>query len=375
MHRNELWNKCVGPFNPHDEERLVNITWNVIKDIKNLTSCNPFMTDSKGVFLRNTVLTGCITEKHGKYVKQTIKYTHSNYRDQIVDCIDDHMYRCANLWNSSVISNFWYPDGISNRVRNLRIHFFPIQAQNIVINLLLINKRLVKQNEKDSIIYKYGLFPREIMNIIIGHVLNNYIDHFIISNESLSQSLNTITIPYIKNIGYSTCTSKEGLSDDRFANKRKGEIIENVVSEFSKQRKKIKLLKTACNSLPDIIGYIICKDTSADKESICDILNPKIKPFMMIGRKSINDNFALKFDEVNLDCAGFREWKKISRNHIKVRYNPYIKKIQLYFIGRNRPMFKENLMEYKTWTTVEDEDEITQPNADMIFSFHLYKNL
>jgi len=349
MSHDELYTHCTGKFNPNHISRSVNVTWGHIKNIKRLTHCNPFYRDAKGVFLRNAVLTGCITERHGKYIRQEIMYSDNMYKDIIVECIDNHMFRHAKLWNNRDLY------GVFNIKR------FPIQAQNIVYNLLIVNKRLLN-TKKNTNFFKYGFFPRDIMNIIVSHVLHNYIEEFIISDSSISDSLNTITIPSIKKIS-------KVKDNTRFKNKRKYEIIENVVSEFSEQSKKNRIMKKICNSCPHVLGYVKCKEN--DVEICCDILNPTLKPFIMVGRTWQNNGSGLRFDNVDLDCVNLVDAKKISRNHIKLRYDPLMKKIQVYFFGRNTTLLNNKFLEHKQWTTLNEGDELVQPNTNIVYSFYL----
>ena len=94
MNRDALWNKCVGTFDPsQNTEKLVKITWEDVNYIKGLINCNPFSIDRKGLFLRNVVLTGCVTEKHGKFIKLQLLYDDPMYQDVIVKCLDEHMFR------------------------------------------------------------------------------------------------------------------------------------------------------------------------------------------------------------------------------------------------------------------------------------------
>ena len=231
-----------------------------------------------------------------------------------------------------------------------------------------MNKKLRSTTNSFS---TYGFFPRDVMNIIISYVLYNYIDAFIISNDALKESLNTITIPYIKRINTALSENKNPYhNDNEFKRKRKFEIIQDVVYQLSEKQKKIRIMNNICTYMPKIIGYVKCIEN--DVERHCDILNPKIKPFIIIGRiwQAVH-NYKSQFDIVDLNCSNFINGKKISRNHMKISYNPLSKKLQVRFIGRNAPILNNKSLDFDQLIELNNNDELVQPNTDMKFIFHL----
>ena len=377
---------CLGKENNIDKSKNnVAVSWKILERLTSLKEVNPFVTDAKGMYLRNVVLAGVFTAKtkEGKYLKKEIVLTEESYKTKMVECIDNIMFYWAKAWNTLLStqpneSNIQWSkkrkgEWEGKKINRFKINRFPDEAQEIVKTMFLVNKRMLKSCPT---IGTFGFFPREIMNIIIQYVLYNYVKFVVIADDRVHEVLNSVTIPFIKKIGHKTQSITSSIPQSSlqsspqsssstikplFTNskKRKVEIINDVVQLFSSQHKIDNDAKMLCQKLPSVIGIITASNETHSVSA--NIVNPNKKPFFMIGRvwnEEIIHNYPRRtfvrreLDDVDLDLKEFASSKKISRNHMKVRFNPFNRTLECYFMGLNHPKLNGEVVIKNKWVTL-----------------------
>lgn len=374
-----LWSLCVKP----------DLDWNDICEIEKLLNngANPFIRDICGNYLSTVVFFGFWWTTHcslshinvniarigdGHSHPQTkhkiyLDYTEITYQKYVLAMLKKSMYDRAYSFDKIFRQGSFHWAKI--------IPEFMISAKEF----LLVNKRL---NSKKNVC-TYGLFPREIVIIILQNVAANVV--FGILNNT-KNSLKSFTIDNIYKIGTVASNVKgvcgkvdiSNLQKLKRKRPRKCELIDEVDLICSSTKKYESEFEYECSKLPYVVGTIIATDNLDTNMMLTyNIPNPKTKPFVMVGRSFDKKREGLYLDNVDMDMKGFQNSSRISRNNMKVRFNPITSKIEVLLIGRNGLGIKRNneyvAIDKSWWVPIEPGDIIIQENTQIQYSFITYQ--
>lgn len=359
----QLWNICTKE-----------ILWKDIEIIKSLLNngANPFIRDIKGNFLTTVVFfgywwksscsyqppfhlsniqnqtkvwisNGCAHKLQRKRI--TIPPQDNDYKTHVLMMLTNSMYEFSTKFYKKSIAHasYW----------SLLVPTFNVYAKEV----LLINKSLsIEEN-----VCTYGLLPRDVIKIILGYVIENIISDII---NNTKPSLSSFTIEAIHRIA-NTVKIDNHICLKR---QRKQNLVDEVDLICSNAKKHKEDFNRACSKLPDVVGTIFATDGT--KILSCDIPNPNIKPFLMVGRiYTQHENRRLYLDKVDFDLISLDLSQRVSRNNVKVRYNPFTLQIEILVIGRNTLTIKGREIDKSKWLTILPEDVIIQETTNIQYSF------
>ena len=392
-----LWNLCVKQ----------NMSWDDINNIERLLfidGANPFIRDVCGNYLSTVVFLGfwwttyCQLEHltsfskikselddiinidirgeeckcRGQKSKQKIivKYAESEYQTHVYNLLKKRMYEVACEFEKKTQIHDLYWAQILPRFVNVARQF------------LLINGSLAKQTMKFvTNICTYGFFPRDIAYILLRHISMNIV--FDILNNT-KDSLNTFTIENIYDIGknmshakgtYSNNVSTK-LIDLKKKRPRKNILVNEIDSICLNVKKQKDEFGHECSKLPNVVGCVIA--TCNELTLTCDIQNPMIKPFIMIGRKyDKNRPNCVNLDNTDLDVTSFPHSSRVSRNNMKIRYNPITSQLEVLLIARNGLIIKRNnidipIIDKSWWIPLMPGDIVVQNATNIQYTFVIY---
>jgi hypothetical protein len=206
----------------------------------------------------------------------------------------------------------------------------------------------------------------------IGYVIENIVSDII---NNTKDSLGSFTIDDIYKIS-SIVSSDQQNTTNLKKRQRKQNLIDEVDSLCFSARKHQRILNQKTAQLPSIVGTIIA--TCGDKILTYDIPNPSIKPFVMVGRQfdeSKQKQSHLRLDQVDFNVDSFPESMRVSRNNMKVRYNPFTSQIEVLLIARNEIAIIQSegnvlqITDKSKWIPITPGDIIVQNTTAIRYSF------
>lgn len=381
IHPDRYWTPYAGDFVTNLDCQLWHfctkeILWQDIEKIKTLLNdgANPFIRDIKGNFLTTVVFFGFWWTSSCGYQPQLHWHNKPNAKNQKVwisdGCVhksqrkkiilpsqdnDYKTYIIRLLTNSmhEFSTKFYKKTILHDSHWSMLVPEFNVYAMKV----LLINKSL----NIDGNMCTYGILPRDIITIILGYVIENIISDII---NNTKPSLSSFTIDNIHMIANTVKIDNQIC----LKRQRKQNLVDKVDLICSESKKHKNNFIQKCSLLPSVVGTIIVTDGM--KTLLCDIPNPNIKPFLMVGRSyTQHENRNRYFDQVDFDLISLESSQRVSRNNIKVRFNPFSFQIEILLIGRNTLTIDGEPIDKSKWRTIMPGDVIIQETTNIQYSF------
>ena len=398
----KLWNLCVKKYMSWDDV-------NRIEELLFVDGANPFIRDVCGNYLSTVVFLGfwwttkCElqhlseinwitkdtpshdTTSHDKYKEVVFggwKFNHSHpqKKHKIIieysDCeYQKHVFNLLEKKMCDIAFNF-------NKKSTIHIlhwgKFIP-KFINVAKEFLLINSYIGKSTKYNSeTLCSYGLFPRDVAYIILRHIAKNNVLEILADNKD---ALGSFTIENIysiaKNIsnikGIYSHENSVKLIDLKKKRPRKNKLINEIDLLCVNAKKQKDEFSYKCSKLPNVVGTVIA--TCDEMTLTCDIPNPSIKPFVMVGRKYDKTKPTnVDLDNIDLDVFPFPHSNRVSRNNIKFRFNPDSFQMEALLISRNGLIIKRNgidvpINDRSWWITLSPNDVIFQNDTHIQYTF------